>query len=117
MAEYGYDSDGIDPIPLFSPPTYEIRNDNEILKRCIEEILGRLRSYRTLQPDSLEAMHNEYVVALLHASIHIVMDLTDKELSMRPQYGIVGEESRGRVDYAIKVNFFCYSIYTRNHVN
>ncbi|PKK57266.1 hypothetical protein RhiirC2_798356 [Rhizophagus irregularis] len=30
------------------------------------------------------------------------MDITDKELSMRPQYGIVGEESRGRVDYAIK---------------
>ena len=34
------------------------------------------------------------------------MDITDKELSMRPQYGIVGEESRGRVDYAIKVIFF-----------
>ena len=40
----------------------------------MEEILGRLRSYGTLQPDSLEAMRNEYVVALLHASIHIVMD-------------------------------------------
>jgi hypothetical protein len=102
LAEYGYDSDGIDSIPLFSPPTYEIQDDNKILKRCMEEILGRLRSYGTLQPDSLEAMRNEYVVALLHASIHIVMEITDKELSMRPQYGIVGEESRGRVDYAIK---------------
>jgi len=102
LAEYGYDFDGIDSIPLFSAPTYEIRGDNKILKRCMEEILGRLRSYGTLQPDSLEAMRNEYVVALLHASIHIVMDITDKELSMRPQYGIVGEESRGRVDYAIK---------------
>ncbi|PKC74075.1 hypothetical protein RhiirA1_529879 [Rhizophagus irregularis] len=30
------------------------------------------------------------------------MDETNKDLSMRPQYGIVGEESRGRVDYAIK---------------
>jgi hypothetical protein len=105
LAEYGYDSDGIDSIPLFSPPTYEIQDDNKILKRCMEEILGRLRSYGTLQPDSLEAMRNEYVVALLHASIHIVMEITDKELSMRPQYGIVGEESRGRVDYAIKVFF------------
>ena len=81
----------------------------------MEEILGRLRSYGTLQPDSLEAMRNEYVVALLYASIHIVMDITDKEFSMRPQYGIVGEESRGRVDFAIKVIFFCYSSYT--HVN
>jgi hypothetical protein len=106
LAEYGYDSNGIDSIPLFSPPTYEIRDDNKILKRCMEEILGRLRSYGTLHPDSLEAMRNEYVVALLHASIHIVMDITDKELNMRPQYGIAGEESRGRVDYAIKVKFF-----------
>ncbi|GET55020.1 hypothetical protein GLOIN_2v1695250 [Rhizophagus irregularis DAOM 181602=DAOM 197198] len=30
------------------------------------------------------------------------MDITNKDLSMRPQYGIVGEESRDRVDYAIK---------------
>ncbi len=45
LAEYGYDSDGIDSIPLFSPPTYEIQDGNEILKRCMEEILGRLRSY------------------------------------------------------------------------
>ena len=69
----------------------------------MEEILGRLCSYGTLQPDSLEEMRNEYVVALLHASIHIVMYDTNKELSMRPQYGIVGKESKGRVDYAIKV--------------
>ncbi|GES88851.1 hypothetical protein GLOIN_2v1695250 [Rhizophagus clarus] len=102
LAKYGLDSDGIDSIPLFSPPTYEIQDDNKVFKRCMEEILGRLRSYGTLQPDSLEAMRNEYVVALLHASIHIVMDITNKELSMKPQYGIVGEESRGRVDYAIK---------------
>jgi hypothetical protein len=103
LAEYGLDSDDIDSIPLFEPQIHEIQDDNKVFKRCMEEILGRLRSYGTLQPDSLEAMRNEYVVALLHASIHIVMDITDKELSMRPQYGIVGEESRGRVDYAIKV--------------
>jgi hypothetical protein len=102
LAKYSL-SGGIDSIPLFDPQIYEIQDDNKIFKRCMEEILGRLRPYGTLQPDSLLAMHNEYVVALLHASIHIVMDITDKELSMRPQYGKVGEESRGRVDYAIKV--------------
>ncbi|RGB39559.1 hypothetical protein C1646_740040 [Rhizophagus diaphanus] len=66
------------------------------------EILLRLGSYGTLQPDSLEAMRNEYVVPLLHSAIYIVMEETNKELSMRPQYGIVEEESKGRVDYAIK---------------
>ncbi|GBB86377.1 hypothetical protein RclHR1_12800009 [Rhizophagus clarus] len=93
LAKYGLNSDGIDSIPLFSPPTYEIQNDNKVFKRCMEEILGRLRSYGILQPDSLEAMRNKYVIALLHASIHIVMDITNKDLSMKPQYGIVGEES------------------------
>ncbi len=116
LAEYGLDFDGIDSIPLFTPPTYEIQDENKVFKRCMEEILGRLRSYGTLQPDSLEAMRNEYVVALHHASIYIIMDIINKKLNMRPQYGIVGEESWGRVDYAIKV-FFCYSSYTRNYVN
>lgn len=86
LAEYGLDFDGMVSTQLFFPPTYEIQ-DNKIFKQCIEETLGRLRSYATLQPDSFEAMRNEYVVALLHAAIHIAMDETNKELSMRPQYG------------------------------
>ncbi|GBC05180.1 hypothetical protein RclHR1_06080009 [Rhizophagus clarus] len=101
LAEYGYDSDGIDSILLFSLPTYEIQDDNKVFKRCMKEILGRLRFYGILQPDSLEAIRNEYVMALLHASIHIIMDITNKELSIKPQYGIVGEESRDQVN-AIK---------------
>lgn len=48
-------------------------------------------------------MTNEYVVAILHAGLHIVMDETSKKLNMRPQHGIVGEDSKGRIDYAIKV--------------
>ena len=65
---------------------------------CMAEILVQLKSYGTLQPDSLEAMRNEYVVALLHSALQ-----TGKELSMHPQHEIIGDESKGRVDYAIKV--------------
>ena len=65
--------------------------------------MGRLCSYGTLYIDSLEAMRNEYVVALLHAAIHIVMEITNKKLNMRPQYKIIGEDSKGWVDYAIRV--------------
>ncbi|CAG8536578.1 14703_t:CDS:2 [Funneliformis caledonium] len=93
LAEYSLDSDDIDSIPLFELQIHEIQDDNEIFKRCMKEILGRLCSYGTLQLDSVEAMYNEYVVALLHASIHIVMNIINKELSIRPQYGIVGEEN------------------------
>ncbi|PKB96590.1 hypothetical protein RhiirA5_434576 [Rhizophagus irregularis] len=81
----------------------EVLDENKIFKRCMEEVLGRLRTYGTLQSDSLEAMRNEYVVTLLHAGIHIIIDITNKNLSMKPQYGIIGEESRGQVNYAIKV--------------
>ena len=48
-------------------------------------------------------MCNEYVIALRHVNIHIVIDKTNKKLNMHPQYGIVGEESKGQVNYAIKV--------------
>ena len=77
--------------------------EDERYDHCIAEILVRIRSYGTLQADSLEAMRNEYVVAILHTALHIVMDKTKKERTMHPQYEVDGEESRGRVDYAIKV--------------
>ena len=93
LAEYGLDFDNINSIPLFKSQIHEIQDDNKVFKCCMEEILGRLCSYGTLQPDSLEAMRNEYVIALLHVSIHIVIDITNKKLSMYPQYGIVDKES------------------------
>jgi hypothetical protein len=52
--------------------------------------------------DSNEAMRCEYISAILHASLYIVKRITDKELTLAPQLEIVGEESTGRVDYAIK---------------
>jgi len=103
LADYGYVSDGIEAIPLFSPPAYVIRDDDKYFEECITEINKRLRDYGTLRPDSLEAMRNEYVASILHTALHIVRDETEKEFSMRPQHEIIGEKSSGRVDYAIKV--------------
>ena len=54
LVEYDFNSDDIDSIPLFEPQIHEIQDDNEIFKRYMKEILGRLRLYKTLQPDSLE---------------------------------------------------------------
>ena len=102
LQKYNLNSDGIGSIPLFELPTSKIKED-EHYDHCIAEILVRIRSYGTLQADSLEAMRNEYVVAILHTALHIVMDKTKKDLKMYPQYEINGEESHGRVDYAIKV--------------
>ena len=67
------------------------------------EILVRLKNYGTLVVDSLEVMHNEYVVAILHTAINITRDSTGEELSMRSEYEVIGDESMGQVDFAIKV--------------
>jgi len=97
-------SDDFGAVSLFTLQIHKIENSNETFKHCMREILIRLRTYKTLQLDSIEAMRNEYVVAILHAAINIVMDETkNNNLTMRPQYGVVGEKSKGWVDFTIKV--------------
>src|SRR3954449_6672164 len=56
----------------------------------------------TMLADSNEAMRCEYISAILYASLYIVKRITKKELTLAPQLEVVGEESTGRVDYAIK---------------
>lgn len=102
LKEYNLESDSIEAIPLFIPPSCEIRDDDKYFEECITEINKRLRDYGTLRPDSLETMRNEYVASILHTALHIVGDDTKKNLSMRPQHEIIGEKSSGRVDFAIK---------------
>ncbi|PKC67529.1 hypothetical protein RhiirA1_509348 [Rhizophagus irregularis] len=102
LAKYGIDGNNTDTIPLFSLQSYEIEDTNEHFKQCMAEILVRLKNYGILVVDSLEAMCNKYIVAILHSAINITRDDTRKELSMRPEYEVIGEESSGRVDYTIK---------------
>lgn len=61
------------------------------------EILIRLKNYGTLVMDSLEVMCNEYVVAILYSAINITREATGKELSMRSEYEVMGDESTGQV--------------------
>jgi hypothetical protein len=103
LIRYGLESEGTDKIPLFSLQTYEIKDSDKHFEHCMAEILVRLKNYGTLVVDSLEAMRNEYVVAILHTAINITRDSTGEELSMRPEYEVIGDESTGRVDFAIKV--------------
>ena len=53
---------------------------------------------------SLESMRNEYISTILHSAFRIAEDITKKKFNMRPEYEIIGDESCGRVDYAIKVS-------------
>jgi len=103
LTKYGIGGNGTETIPLFSLQTHEIQDSNKHFKHCIENILFRMKHYGSLVVDSLESMRNEYVSTILHTSLHIAGDVTRKEFSMRPEFEIIGEESSGRVDYAIKV--------------
>src|SRR5581483_7265267 len=103
LKKYGIGSDGTDTIPPFSLQTHEIQDSDKHLEHCMAEILVRLKNYGTLVVDSLEAMRNEYVVAILHTAINITRDATGDKLSMRPEYEVIGDKSTGRVDFAIKV--------------
>ncbi|CAG8479440.1 16991_t:CDS:2, partial [Acaulospora colombiana] len=102
LLKYGFDIDGVEAIPLFELPRYEIQDNDQHFAHCMADILFRMKHYGSLVLDSLESMRNEYVSTLLHTALHIAGDLTSKEFSMRPEYEIVGDESSGRVDYGIK---------------
>ncbi|CAG8630302.1 11567_t:CDS:2, partial [Funneliformis caledonium] len=41
-------------------------------------------------------MRNEYVVTILHTAINIIRDSTGEELSMRPEYKVIGDDSTGQ---------------------
>jgi hypothetical protein len=58
--------------------------------------MGSVKAY------SNEAMRCEYISSILHASLQLVKKLTKKDLILKPHFEVVGEESTGRVDYAIK---------------
>ncbi|GES90313.1 hypothetical protein GLOIN_2v1587390 [Rhizophagus clarus] len=101
LTKYGIDSNGRD-YPTIYLKTRKIQDDDKYFKHCMENILFRMKHYGSLVVDSLESMRNEYVSCILHTSLHIAGDVTNKEFSMRPEFEIIGEESSGRVDYAIK---------------
>ncbi|RIA86461.1 hypothetical protein C1645_829226 [Glomus cerebriforme] len=102
LTKYGIDGNGIGTIRQFLPPTYKLEDDDEELVQCIKEIKRRLGNMGSILADSNEAIRCEYISAILHASLYIVKRITDKELTLAPQLEIIGEESTGWVDYAIK---------------
>ncbi|RIA90614.1 hypothetical protein C1645_823147 [Glomus cerebriforme] len=98
LAKYSIDSNGTDTIPLFSLQTHKIQDSDKHLKYCIAAILVRLKNYGSLVVNSLKAIHNEYVMTILHITINITRDSTGEELSMKPEY----DEYMGWVNFTIK---------------
>ncbi len=59
----------------------------------MKEIIVRLKNYETLIVNSLKIMHNKYVMLILHITINIVRDNTDRDFSIKLKCKIISEES------------------------
>ena len=67
----------------------------------MEDIILKLSNVETMT-DANEAMRCEFILAILHASIAIAKNLTSQDIFIVLQKDISGEDTTGRVDYAIK---------------
>src|ERR1043166_8573664 len=47
LKKYGIDGNGTDTIPLFSLQTHEIQDSNKHFEHCVENILFRMKHYRS----------------------------------------------------------------------
>ncbi|PKY44499.1 hypothetical protein RhiirA4_419098 [Rhizophagus irregularis] len=82
---------GTDTIPIFPLQTHETQDFNKHFEHCVENDLFKMKHYESL-----------------------VGDVTKKEFSMRPEFEIIGEESSGRADYAIKIQRSILKGYAQN---
>ncbi|RHZ80831.1 hypothetical protein Glove_131g32 [Diversispora epigaea] len=78
----------------------KIGDDDEALKQCIAEITLRLAQIKSMT-DANEATRCTFIESILHASIAIARRETNKEIDTEYRRDISGEETSGRVDYAI----------------
>src|SRR5215207_10641159 len=67
----------------------------------MEDIILKLSNVETMT-DANEETRCEFISAILHASIAIAKKLTSQDIFIVLQKDISGEDSTGRVDYAIK---------------
>ncbi|CAG8669945.1 5175_t:CDS:2, partial [Paraglomus brasilianum] len=88
-------------INQFTPVFEEIDDNDKAFNHCMDNIILKLSNVETMT-DANEATRCEFISAILHASIDIAKRVTTQDIFIVLQKDISGEESTGRVDYAIK---------------
>jgi hypothetical protein len=76
--------------------TCPINEDSAEFKLCIDDILRKIKNMGPVV-DHNEAIRCEFISTILHTAVNLL-----ENLIILPQFTIVGTESTGRVDYAIK---------------
>jgi len=101
LHKYGINSNDIKKISPFKSKSMKIDDKDEELKQYIIEIKCRMRIIG-LATGSNEAVRYEYIFPILYVSIYIAKRITNKEITIDPQFEVIDKEASGQVNYIIK---------------
>ncbi|GBB94487.1 hypothetical protein RclHR1_23640003 [Rhizophagus clarus] len=99
----GIENNDVRPTLIFIPELLNIDDKDEELENCIKELKRRMSILGSVT-GSNEALHHEYASLILYSAIYIARKLTKKEITVDPQFKVLGEgeEAVVQVSYTIK---------------
>ncbi|RIB03925.1 hypothetical protein C2G38_728512 [Gigaspora rosea] len=80
----------------------EIKNNDINLQRCLDSIKIMIDNMGDLIGRN-EAVHSRYIDTILQNSLHIAKQITKKQISLEPEFEIIGVEASDDVDYAFRM--------------
>ncbi|CAG8518543.1 16870_t:CDS:10 [Gigaspora rosea] len=89
-------------MPRFKPEMVEIKNNDINLQRCLDSIKIMIDNMGDLIGRN-EAVHSRYIDTILQNSLHIAKQITKKQISLEPEFEIIGVEASDDVDYAFRM--------------
>ncbi|KAF0463384.1 hypothetical protein F8M41_000185 [Gigaspora margarita] len=95
LKKHKIDGNALTAIPQFRSATFDISEDDQSMKLCVDVILLKLRTMGPVEGGN-EAVRSEFVSVILSTAVSLL-----DGLRIFPQFEVTGVESNGRVDYAI----------------
>ncbi|CAG8500255.1 14727_t:CDS:2 [Cetraspora pellucida] len=90
-------------MPCFKPEMVEIEDDDINLQRCLDYIKIMIDNMGPLIGRK-EAVHSRYIDIILQNSLHIAKQITKKQISLDPEFEIIGIEASCDADYAFRMS-------------
>ncbi|KAF0561146.1 crinkler family protein [Gigaspora margarita] len=83
--------------------TVEIEDNDTNLQRCLDCIKIMIDNMGPLVGRK-EAIHSRYIDIILQNSLHIAKQITEKQISLDPEFDIIDVEVSGDIDYAFRMS-------------
>ncbi|CAG8786115.1 7011_t:CDS:2, partial [Gigaspora margarita] len=101
LSKYGVTE--LHKMPCFNPETVEIEDNDTNLQRCLDCIKIMIDNMGPLVGRK-EAIHSRYIDIILQNSLHIAKQITEKQISLDPEFDIIDVEVSGDIDYAFRMS-------------